>query len=166
MNFLIVVAAAVVPLVTGFVWYHPKLFGEKWKTAAGLTDEKIKSANMGLIFGLTLLLSMVLAFFMQLIVIHQVHIHSFLRSQPGFDQADSEAAQLLKRIDELFSGSYRTFKHGVFHGVLAGLMFAMPILAINALFERKGFRYVAINSGYWMLTLGLMGGIVCQFVQL
>lgn len=166
MNFLIVLAAAVIPLVTGFIWYHPKLFGEKWKAVAGVSEEKMRSGNMMLIFGLTLLLSLILAFFMQFLVIHQVSIHSFLMSQPDFNTRGSEAAQILKRIDELFSTSYRTFKHGAFHGVLAGFMFVMPILAINAMFERKGFKYIAINSGYWMLTLGLMGGITCQFIQL
>ena len=33
----------------------------------------------------------------------------------------------------------------------------------NALFERKGFRYIAVNAGYWILTLMIMGGIICQF---
>ncbi|HRN41812.1 MAG TPA: DUF1761 family protein [Vicingus sp.] len=31
------------------------------------------------------------------------------------------------------------------------------------MFERKGFKYIAINSGYWIITLGLMGGVICQF---
>lgn len=166
MNFLIVLAAAVIPLVIGFIWYHPKVFGAKWMAAAGITDEKLKTGNMAVVFGVTFLLSMLLAFFMQFLVIHQVHFHNFLMSQPDFKNPGSEAATLMNRIDELFGSSYRTFKHGMFHGVLAGIVFIMPVLAINALFERKGFKYIAINVGYWALTLGLMGGIICQFIKL
>jgi len=33
------------------------------------------------------------------------------------------------------------------------------------MFERRGFKYIAIHGGYWMLTLGLMGGIICQFAN-
>jgi hypothetical protein len=39
----------------------------------------------------------------------------------------------------------------------------LPILATNALFERKGFKYIAINAAYWIITLAVMGGIICQF---
>jgi hypothetical protein len=42
-------------------------------------------------------------------------------------------------------------------------MLVLPILSINAMFERKGFKYIAINAGYWIITLGLMGGIICGF---
>lgn len=166
MNLLIVVVTALIPLLMGFIWYHPRLFGRAWMHSAGLSEEKLNASSMGRILGLTFLLSIVLAFFLQFLVIHQVHIHSFLMNQPGFNDSGSEAAQIMKRIDELFSTSYRTFKHGMFHGVLAGFMFAMPIVAINALFERRSFKYIAIHTGYWMLTLGLMGGITCQFIQL
>lgn len=73
---------------------------------------------------------------------------------------------LLSKINELYSTSYRTFKHGMFHGCIAGFLFATPILTINALFERKGFKYIAINAGYWIITLGLMGGIICAFIKM
>ena len=62
-----------------------------------------------------------------------------------------------------YGQNFRTFKHGLFHGVIAGLFFALPILGVNALFQRKGFKYIAINVGYWAITLGLMGGVICQF---
>ena len=166
MNFLITLSAALIPLVMGFIWYHPKVFGNKWMEVSGVTEEKMKSGNMALIFGLTLVLSLIIAFFMQFIVIHQVHIHSFLRSQVGAENPESEAAMLLKKIDELFHDSYRTFKHGAFHGALTGIMFVTPLIAINALFERRGFKYIALHAGYWIITLALMGGIVCGFITM
>ena len=44
-----------------------------------------------------------------------------------------------------------------------GLFLALPILGTNALFERKGFKYIAVNAGYWILTIALMGGLLCAW---
>jgi len=46
---------------------------------------------------------------------------------------------------------------------MAGILFALPILATNAMFERKSFKYIAINAGYWIITIGLMGGVISQW---
>ena len=67
---------------------------------------------------------------------------------------------------ELHGNDFRTFKHGAFHGTIGALFLALPILGINALFERRSFKYIAIHTGYWMLTMGLMGGVLCQFIEL
>jgi hypothetical protein len=162
-NFLILLAATFVPLVIGFIWYHPKVFGNAWMRAAGITPDAAKNANMALIFGLTILFSFFIAFMMQSMVIHQFSVLGLLSQQPDFQTEGSESSQLLKRIMDLYGRSYRTFKHGAFHGVLTGIFFAIPILGINSLFERKGFKYIAINGGYWIVSLGLMGGVICAF---
>ena len=62
-----------------------------------------------------------------------------------------------------YGTNFRTFKHGAFQGALIGLFFAMPIVGTGALFERKGFKYIAVHAGYWIITLCLMGGVICQF---
>jgi hypothetical protein len=46
---------------------------------------------------------------------------------------------------------------------MGGLTLALPIIGINALFERRGFKYIAINVGYWVVSMAIMGGIICQF---
>ena len=53
-----------------------------------------------------------------------------------------------------------TFQHGVFHGFFAALLVAMPALVTNALFERRSFKYMAINAGYWIVCISIMGGII------
>jgi len=161
MNFVAVLIAAVIPLVMGFIWYNPKVFGASWIKASGLDEEKIKGSNMALIFGLSFLFALMLSFFEQMLVIHQMHLGSLLSVQPDFKEAGSESSTLYNRVMELYGHSFRTFKHGVFHGVIAGLFFVLPILGTNALFERKGFKYIAINVGYWIITLAIMGGILC-----
>jgi hypothetical protein len=60
-----------------------------------------------------------------------------------------------------YGDNFRTFKHGAFHGAINGLFVAVPILGVNALFEQKSFKYIAVNGLYWIITLSLMGGVIC-----
>ena len=75
-NFPIVLLAALVPMIIGFIWYNPKVFVKAWMEASGMTDEKVKGGNMALIFGLSFVFAVLLAFEMQFIVIHQFHLDS------------------------------------------------------------------------------------------
>ena len=43
-NMLVVALAALVPLVMGFLYYNPKVFGNAWMKAAGVTQEQIEKA--------------------------------------------------------------------------------------------------------------------------
>ncbi|MBT8194843.1 MAG: DUF1761 domain-containing protein [Bacteroidia bacterium] len=155
-NFLAVVVAALVPMVFGFLWYNPKLFGNAWMEAAGMTEEKVQGGNMAVIFGVSLLLSFLLAMSLMPMVNHQMHLGSLIL---GDDSA--ETAEWLKNAMATYGDNYRTFGHGAFHGVFAGLMFVLPVLGTNALFERKGFKYILVNVGYWTVTLAAMGAIIC-----
>jgi hypothetical protein len=60
-NYLAVIAAAVATFALGGLWYSPALFGKAWQREAGVSEEKMKSANMTLIFGLTFVLSLIAA---------------------------------------------------------------------------------------------------------
>ena len=59
-NWVAIVAAALSMFVIGGLWYGP-LFAKPWQTAAGLSDEQLKGANMPLIFGLAFVLSLLMA---------------------------------------------------------------------------------------------------------
>ena len=52
-NFLAVIIASLIPMALGFIWYNSKVFGKVWQQECGLSDEKLKQANMLLIFGLS-----------------------------------------------------------------------------------------------------------------
>ncbi|MCC6462888.1 MAG: DUF1761 domain-containing protein [Saprospiraceae bacterium] len=163
-NWIAVIIAALVPTLVGFVWYHPKVMGNAWMKASGLTEESLKGANMAMIFGVSLVLSILLAFNMNFVTIHQMHLFSLMADTPGVNDPSSEAGQFLNSLLERFNGNYRSFKHGALHGALSGVFFALPILGTSALFERKGFKYIAVNAGYWIITLALMGGVICGMV--
>jgi hypothetical protein len=163
-NILVVLAATLVPIVIGFVWYNPKFgFGKAWMASSGMTEEKAKTSNMALVFSLTIIFSFILAFVMQGIVIHQFPVTGLLSQQPDFADPASRSQTMLHDLMEHYGHSYRTFKHGAFHGALAGFTIALPIIGTQALFEAKGFKYIAINAGYWIVSMSLMGGVICAF---
>jgi hypothetical protein len=162
-KFWIIPIAALVPLIVGFVWYNPKVLGTAWMNAAGLTEEKMKGVNMGLIFLLTYLFSCLLASSMLSLTIHQMGVQSVLINEEGFGKEGSEIMNYFSDFLAKYGTNFRTFKHGALHGTLGALFIAFPMLAINALFERKSWKYIWINTGYWVISMLLMGGIVCQF---
>lgn len=61
-NLWAVIAAAVSSFVLGGLWYSPLLFGRAWQRATGLSDSQLQGGNMALIFGLSLLLSLIASF--------------------------------------------------------------------------------------------------------
>jgi hypothetical protein len=118
---------------------------------------------MPLIFGLSYLFSFMLATAINMMVVHQSHMASILLNEPGFKEKTGDVYAMYLDFMAKYGTNFRTFKHGAFHGTLSGLFVAMPILATNAMFERKSFKYVLINVGYWTITIALMGGVICQW---
>jgi hypothetical protein len=163
-NFTAIGISTIIPLLIGYVWYHPKTFANVWMKEADLSEEKLKGRNMGLILGLTLLLSFFLSFAMEYMVIHQMHLYSIFANDPTVQDPNSAIGIMLNDFMDKYGNNFRTFKHGVFHGVITTFTVALPIIGINALFERRSFKYVALHFGYWVITLGLMGGVICGMV--
>jgi hypothetical protein len=162
--FLVAALAALFPLLLGFVWYNPKVFGNAWMKSAGLTEESMKGANMALIFGLTYFFSFLAALSLFSVTIHQMGLGSLLVPQAGMPVDDPQG--LGKQVMALYANNYRSFKHGALHGTIMGILLALPLCGINGLFERRGWKYILINAGFWIISLAVMGGIVCQFALL
>ncbi len=162
-NYWIIPIAALIPMITGFIWYNPKVMGTIWMQAAEMTDEKIKSGNMILTMGVSYVLACMLAFIIMGLSVHQLAFQSILINEVGFGEEGSEISIFIQDFMSKYGQNFRTFKHGAFHGAIGGLFFAFPILATNALFEAKSWKYIWVNVGYWTITIMLMGGVVCQF---
>jgi hypothetical protein len=79
---------------------------------------------------------------------------------PSLRDPKSKLALYLADFMQQYGGNFRTFKHGALHGVLGGVFMVLPILAVNALYERKSWKYIFINVGFWTACLTLMGGII------
>lgn len=155
LNFPAILVATVSALVVGFIWYNPKVFGNAWMQAAGMTDEQVKGGNMAKIFILAFIFAFLLAMTMMQMSIHQTGALGLV----GGDASTALPSYTAFMAD--YGDAFRTYKHGALHGVLAGIFVALPIIGTNALFERKSAKYIFINSGYWIVTLGIMGAIVC-----
>jgi len=163
MNMVVTGLAALIPMITGFIWYNPKVVGGAWMKAAEMTEAKMKKASMGVILLVSLLLSFMLSIQIGMLTIHQAHLDSIVMNIPGFGQEGSEVMNDLASFKSKYGAEFRTFKHGAFHGVISAFFFALPILGINALLERRGFKYIAIHTAYWIITMALMGGVICQW---
>jgi hypothetical protein len=61
-NWMAIVAAAVVGFVVGGLWYSPALFGKIWMDAAGLTEEQLAGGRKARIFGLSLIFLLIMSY--------------------------------------------------------------------------------------------------------
>jgi len=156
-NFLEVFVAAFSSLVVGFIWYNPKVFGTIWMREAGFTREQSEKGNMFKIFGLTFVYSLMIAFMMPALVIHQMGALSLIGGPTFIETA--KPSYLAFMAD--YGDAFRTFKHGALHGFMSGVFLALPIISINGLFEQKSWKYMAIQAGYWIVILTIMGSIIC-----
>ena len=158
-NFIALLVAAIVTLVVGFIWYHPKVFGTIWMKENNFTAEDLKKGNMLKIFGLTYLFSLMITMILMALTIHQSGAFGMIGGPPMLDHVKPSFTAFMAD----YGTAYRTFKHGALHGFMASLFFALPLIGINGLFERKSWKYILIHAGFWAVCLTLMGGIVCAF---
>ncbi|MCI0563090.1 MAG: DUF1761 domain-containing protein [Nitrososphaera sp.] len=68
MNYLAVAAAAILNMVLGMIWYHPKVFGTLWLKAIGKKEKDLEKGNMGLKYGSNMVASFVYAIILALII--------------------------------------------------------------------------------------------------
>lgn len=157
-TFLILLLSAFTSLLVGFIWYNPKVFGTIWMKESGVSEEKIKGGNMALTMLMAFIYAFFISFMLQFLVIHQTGATSATVNIAGIDPS------VLKNYMDAYGTTYRTFRHGAIHGFMAGLFFALPVIGVGALFERRSWKYTLIAGGYWLVTCLLMGGIICQWM--
>jgi len=108
-----------------------------------------------------------LAMSLQFVVIHQFGFFSMLMSPEDVKTLQDHTSPLYMHVKAVYDSSgttFHTFKHGAFHGTVLAIFTILPVIATSAMFERKGFKYIAINAGYWIVCLAIMGAIVCHFM--
>ncbi len=129
-NYLAVVAAAVASFILGAVWYGTALFGKSWQVELGFSDEYLKEGNMAKIFGSSFVLMLIMALGMAMLV-----------------QGHSE-------------GEAIGWKQGLYHGLYVGIFFVATSMGINLLYQRRSIKLWAIDSGYQIVFLAIMGAIL------
>lgn len=131
MNWLALIIATLVPTVTGMIYYSKPLLQKQWMDAIGMTDEKMKSANMGVMMGISIIMAFLLATTL-----------TMFNNAPGQE------------------GEFDNFGHGAFHGLMLTVFLVGPVLISKGLFEQHTWKSMIISIVYWGITLALMGGIV------
>lgn len=133
-NYLGVLLAAVASMVVGFVYYSPYVLGKPWMKLMGVTDMKPKGSDMARIYGTSFVLALVTAYVLAFMLITGgAYFHSA----------------------KLVSGLMAAF--------WAWVGFVMPVQATEYLFSKKPLQLVAINTGYQLLSLLVMGLVLSQF---
>jgi len=132
-NFLAVFLAAIVSMAVGFMWYSHTFFAKPWMKEMGLTSESLKKAQkeMGKIYGFSFVLALVSAYVL-------THVMAF---------------------SETFYG-YSALTTGLTSGFYMWLGFVMPVQATDQIFGKKNWRLLAINTGYQLTSLLLMGLVI------
>ncbi|WP_138429749.1 DUF1761 domain-containing protein [Fodinibius saliphilus] len=129
-NMWAVLVATLSTFMVGWLWYGP-LFGSAWLEVVGLSEEKLKEANMAKIFGLAFVFELIMA----------LNLALFLTGSP-------EAASNI------------TAGTGALYGFLTGFGWIFFALAVNSLYERRSWKYIGINGGYWSVAFTIMGLII------
>ncbi len=163
-NIMYLFLAALIPMIIGFLWYHPKTFGTVWINQTSLKPEDLEKGNMLLIFGLSYIFSVMIAFVLSSFVIHQAALAGLFVMDPEFAREGSELNTYYTEFMAEHGTRHRSFGHGAVHGIMCGIFMVLPIIGIISLFERRTWKYVLVNAGYWIVTLALMGGVICQFL--
>lgn len=163
-NVLIIPIAGVIPLLVGALWYSPAVFGKTWMRVSGVTEEQTKAGGMIKIFAFTYLFGLLVAYLLSFATVHQLSIFQLFFHDPALEDPASEFSRFTADYLERFGDRHRTFGHGVIHGLENGFILSLAMIGIPALFERKPWKYIFIHVGYWTVSVGLMAGVICQFL--
>jgi hypothetical protein len=157
--------AALIPLIIGFLWYSKVAFGNSWMRVNRFLDEDMKASGgkMALTFILTYVFAFMISIALSSIVIHQLPMAGVVGGGP---KAGTPERAWYDNAMSLYGNNFRTFKHGALHGSITAIFLVLPVIGIVAMFERRSWKYVLIHFGYWLVTLALMGGVLCQFIKL
>lgn len=159
-NYYMFFVSGLIPLIFGFLYYHDKVFGSVFKTPNGFTNNDLTIGRIMIICTLVFILGVFASTAIAGMVIHQGGV--FQMMVPQVTISGSQAQETFNALMMDYGDSHRSFRHGFVHGSYMAVFLLLPVIGINALFERRDWKYVLIHSVYWFFTLGLMGGILCE----
>jgi hypothetical protein len=131
-NYLAVLVAGIANMVVGYIWYGP-LFGKMWMEGRGMDPNNRGGMGQG-----QSMAGLYIQQFIAALIMAYVFAHVFTGMNIALDRA----------ID-LWAG--------IQTGFFLWLGFALPIKYADSLWSAKKFKYVAIDLGYWLVVLVVMG---------
>lgn len=134
-NIWAILLAVAANMVIGFVWYAPQLLGGEWMRLNGLTRKQTQQNRT-----MPILIMLVLAFL---------------------------EAYVLRHFVVYVGEAYPTYS-AVSVGFLTGLWiwvgFVLPVMGANYLFAQRRKKLLAIDIGYYLVALPIMGMILARMV--
>lgn len=118
MNFIAIFVAALIPMVVGFVWYHPAVLGTIWMKESGMTEEKTKQGNMFVKLGLSLLFALLLAMTLNTLSVHDGMIDGAIYYKTNKTMVAEPGSELANWVDYYktnLAADNHIFTHGAFH---------------------------------------------------
>ncbi len=160
-NFLVIGAAALIPFFIAYAWFHPKVFGgPTWQKVANLTDAQMANEVKPWQLLLSLLFNFFIAFGLFIVTVHSTHILGLHGGDIESLKASATSVAFLKE----HGMNYNTFTHGIGHGLILGFVtFVLPILGYAVIFERKSFKYLLVNGGFWALSMTIMACVISKW---
>lgn len=156
-NFLVLLAAALIPFLLATFWFHKSLFGgEKWHAMSDMSAEKAASPVKPIKLLLSLVLNALIAFGIYNFSIHESGVFGMVGGDTELMKTGTAAAFLAE-----YGGQFHTFTHGLAHGFAATLLYVLPILGYVVIFEKKSAKYFWVYLGYWFISLTLMSIVIC-----
>jgi hypothetical protein len=137
LNYLAIVVSAVILWVLGAIWYSPALFAKPWMELLGI--KKGEGKQSGLILGMvaSFIGDLVLSFILAHIIIW-ANAFGFAKSAFGF-------------------------ANGGVLGVLVWIGFIAAPNLPQGIYEGRPFKLFAINGGYWLVGLFIVGGLLAAW---
>lgn len=132
-NYLAVLAAAIVSMGIGFLWYSEAVLGKPWMKEKGITKEAIKKEQkeMGKYYALSFVLALITAYILS---------HVMVFSENYFHMSPLTT--------------------GLMSGFWMWLGFMMPVQATATIFGGKNWKLLGIDTGYQLASILAMGVVI------
>lgn len=157
-NILVLLGAALIPLVVAFIWYSIPSVNAVWSKANRLTEEEAKAPLRVLQLVFSFIFYFMIAFGTFVLTVHQFHIFSLVGGNAELLKTGTGAAFLIE-----YGSDFITWSHGLAHGFMAFIAFGLPLTGLNAIWEKKGIKYLVIDGIYWLISLVLMGMVISMW---
>lgn len=130
-NLVGVLAAALVSMVVGGIWYSKSVFGKTWIKLQKIDEAKAKKGAAKAMLGMA-----ILAFAMAYVLAHVTYLSSSFFAEYTYQGAAISSAFWM------------------------WVGFVLPITASDSLFNQAPWKLTAIQSGNWLVTLLGMGLVI------
>lgn len=162
-NFYMLPIAALIPLILGYVWYHPAVFGNRLAKNIGQSPDQIGTFGSFKKIGFVYLFSLLLSYIILLLSVHQLGAHLLFLGERQMEDPNYGAHAFLANFMEQYGERHRTFGHGVLHGLETGLFVSLALIGATTIIEGRPLKQVWPHIGFWVLCSALIGGVLAAF---